>query len=236
MKVIVVLPAFNEEKNLPSMVERIFTVIRSENLPLDILIVDDGSVDKTGEIAAKLSRASDKVFVASHPHNLGFAAALRTGIAYVLANSYDAGIFMDCDQTHDPADLPKFVKALANGADFVVGSRYASGGGMVDVPWHRVLISRVGNTLGRVVFRLPVADASAGYRAIDRKGLAAMKLEQNDFSIQVEEVLRGRQLGLTFKEVPVVLTNRQIGVSHFNLSLGVFWRYAALLVRSLTWR
>ncbi len=172
----------------------------------------------------------------THEVNKGFAAALKTGIAAALAGGYDAAVFMDCDQTHDPADLPAFLTQLERGTDLVIGSRYVGTGGMVDVPWHRVAISVLGNGFGKLVFRLPVRDASSGYRALSRKAMASLRIASNDFSIQVEEVLRARRLGLTFSEIPITLVNRKLGSSKFNLNISALWRYFLLMFRSLTWR
>jgi dolichol-phosphate mannosyltransferase len=205
-------------------------------LPLDCIVVDDGSADGTQAAALAKAAAYGNIKVVPHEVNKGFAAALKTGIRTALADGYEGAIFMDCDQTHDPDDLPAFIAALDDGADVVIGSRYVGHGHMEDVPWHRVWISVAGNVFGKVVFRLPVRDASSGYRALNRRAMETIRLEQNDFSIQLEEVLRARKAGLRFTEIPIVLVNRKLGSSKFTLNLKVFWRYWILLVGSLFWK
>jgi len=203
---------------------------------LAIIVIDDGSTDGTPRIAAAKSAEYDFVSAVTHNPNKGFAAALKTGMSAALNRGYGAAIFMDCDQTHNPDDLPAFIAALDTGADVVIGSRYIGDGHMEDVPWHRVWISVAGNMVGNLVFRLPVRDASSGYRALSRRALETMTPKQNDFSIQLEEVLLARKLGLSFAEIPIVLVNRKLGVSKFAFSVKVFWRYGMLLIRSLFWR
>lgn len=231
-----IIPAYNEEANIGALLDRIEKVIADKTLALDIIVIDDGSADATRQIAEEKAREYENVKVVIHEKNKGFAAALKTGIASTLNEGYNGAIFMDCDQTHDPADLPAFIKELENGIDVVIGSRYVGDGGMVDVPWHRILISKFGNGFGQLFFRLPVRDASSGYRALSRRAMETIKIEVNDFSIQVEEVLRARKAGLSFSEIPIVLINRKLGVSKFNLNFMALWNYFLLLMRSLSWR
>jgi dolichol-phosphate mannosyltransferase len=232
----VVIPAYNEEENIAALLDRIENATRDRGLALDIIVVDDGSLDSTPSILADKAREYTNLQVVTHTPNKGFAAALKTGIRTALAGGYDGAVFMDCDQTHDPADLPAFISGLEQGVDLVIGSRYVGNGGMVDVPWHRILISKIGNGLGKLFFRLPVRDASSGYRALSRRAMESIKIEANDFSIQVEEVLRARKLGLAFTEIPIVLVNRKLGVSKFNLTFNALWRYFVLMMRSVAWR
>lgn len=236
VKIVLVIPAYNEEKNVGALLDRVETVVQDQGLALNIVIVDDGCVDSTRAIVEAKAAEYGNIRVVPHEVNRGFATALKTGIAAALAGGYDAAIFMDCDQTHNPADIPAFVNELERGADLVIGSRYVGAGGMVDIPWYRVAISKIGNGFGKLFFRLPVRDASSGYRALNRRALESITIESNDFSIQVEEVLRARKLGLKFAEIPIVLVNRQLGSSKFNLNFKALWRYLVLMLRSLAWR
>jgi dolichol-phosphate mannosyltransferase len=231
-----VIPAYNEEANIGALLDRVETVIANKSLPLNVFVIDDGCVDSTRQIAEDKAREYGNVKIVIHEKNKGFAAALKTGIASVLSEGYSGAIFMDCDQTHDPADVPAFIRELDKGVDVVIGSRYMGDGGMVDIPWHRILISKIGNSFGQLFFRLPVRDASSGYRALSRKAMESIKIEVNDFSIQVEEVLRARKLSLSFSEIPIILVNRKLGTSKFNLTFKALWHYYVLLLRSLTWR
>ena len=231
-----IIPAYNEEANIGMLLDRVEAIITERTLPLSIIVIDDGSADSTRSIAENKAREYENIDVVVHEKNKGFAAALKTGIASALAAGYDAAIFMDCDQTHDPADLPMFIQEFKKGIDVVIGSRYVGTGGMVDVPWYRIAISKIGNGFGKLVFRLPVRDASSGYRGLNRKAMESIKIEVNDFGIQVEEVLRARNLKLSFSEIPIVLVNRKLGTSKFNLTFVALWRYFVLLIRSLSWR
>lgn len=231
-----IIPAYNEEANIGALLDRVEKIISENNLPLSVIVVDDGSTDSTRSIADEKAAVYPNINVVVHEKNKGFAAALKTGISSALEGGFDSAIFMDCDQTHDPADLPAFIAEFSKGIDMVIGSRYVGDGGMVDVPWHRIAISKIGNGFGKLFFRLPVRDASSGYRGLSRKAMESINIESNDFSIQVEEVLRARKLGLTFSEIPIVLVNRKLGVSKFNLNFMALWNYFLLLMRSTTWR
>jgi dolichol-phosphate mannosyltransferase len=173
--------------------------------------------------------------VITHPVNRGFSEALKSGIAAALAGGCDAAVFMDCDLSHRPEDLPRLTAAIQNGADLVLGSRFVPGGGMVGVPAWRVAISQIGNLFGRAVLGISVRDMTTGYRAMNRRLLEQLTLTENGFTVQLEAVVKAAAAGFTIAEVPIILSTRRHGVSHMYYSPELFARYYRLLIKCRQW-
>lgn len=236
MIIALVLPAFNEEGNLGPLVREVDDVLRNNTAPgSNIIIVNDGSTDGTAAELTTLQREYSTVDVVTHPVNRGLAAALKTGIARACEKQCDAAVFMDSDLSHRPSDMPAMVAALANGADVVLGSRFVPGGGMLGVPLWRVLISRAGNTFGRIVLGVPFRDLTTGYRAVRCSVLQAITLGEDGFTIQLESVVRAYAAGYRVVEVPIVLSTRRHGTSHMNYSVALFKDYWRLLRSCRRW-
>lgn len=235
-RTVIVLAIYNEEASLLSLVDQIERVAQESGLGLDIVAVDDGSTDGTAEKLRALKREWPNIYVVRHEKNEGMAAALKTGIQRALESDCEALVFMDADGTHDPADIPRFLQALEDGYDFVIGSRFMPGGGMVDVPRWRVIMSKVGNLLGRVVLRLPVKDATSGYRAGSREVFETISLDETGFPIQLEETIKIAAAGSRLTEIPIVLTHRNRGESKFRVSPNLIVSYGSVLLKGLRWQ
>ena len=231
----VVLPAFNEEGNLTPLVEQVDGVLRQIDPRSSIIVVDDGSTDGTAAELQRLRQSYPSIDVVTHPVNRGFAAALKTGIARACERGGDAAIFLDSDLSHSPADMPAMVAALSAGADVVLGSRFVPGGGMVGVPWWRVVISDFGNRFGRLALGVPFRDLTTGYRAIRHDVLRAVQLGEDGFTIQLEAVIRAHAAGYRVVEVPIMLGTRRHGESHMTYSLALFQGYWRLLRSCRRW-
>ncbi|MBI4493014.1 MAG: glycosyltransferase [Chloroflexi bacterium] len=231
MRTVLVLPVYNEADNLGPLLERIDQVRNGAALDLDVLAVDDGSVDASYDELTHLMARFPYLSVVRHGQNRGFAAALRTGFKEGLARGYGALALMDADLTHDPAELPALLGALEQGADVAIGSRYVPGGGMESVPFLRAAISRVGNLVGRLVLNVPVADLTSGYRAFRRSVLEQVVLEERGFGIQLETVTRAHRAGFRLAEAPITLRVRKHGYSKMVYNLSFWWSYARLLGR-----
>jgi dolichol-phosphate mannosyltransferase len=231
----VVLPAFNEEGNLTPLVEQVDGVLQQIDPRSSIIVVNDGSTDGTAAELQQLQQRYSSIDVVTHPVNRGFAAALKTGIARACERGGDAAIFMDSDLSHRPAEMATMVAALSGGADVVLGSRFVPGGGMVGVPWWRVLISDLGNRFGRVVLGVPFRDLTTGYRAIRREVLEKVPLGEDGFTIQLEAVIRAHAAGYRVVEVPIMLGTRRHGESHMTYSLALFQNYWRLLRSCRRW-
>lgn len=164
-KCIVVLPCYNEEKNIGHLVLRIEETL-SKRLPYQIIAVNDGSTDETGKILKKLSKKFP-VTVITHRTNLGLSAALRNGLNAALQQASDGDfiVTMDADSTHDPRYIVKMARCLNGGADIVIASRYVGGGHQINVPLYRTVLSKATNLSFKFVTGVPAHDVTSGYRA-----------------------------------------------------------------------
>jgi dolichol-phosphate mannosyltransferase len=235
MRVTVVLPAHNEAGNVTPLVNALLQAGDDAGLEMRVLVVNDGSTDGTAAELAELQTAVDRLRVITHPKNRGFAQALRTGIAAACDGACDVAVFMDCDLSHRAADVPRLVAAIDGGADVVLGSRFVPGGGMVGVPAWRVAVSKVGNSFGRLMLGMPVRDMTTGYRAMRRQVLETLTLTEDNFTVQLEAIVKAFAAGFHIAEVPIILSTRRHGVSHMYYSPSLFARYYRLLVKSRRW-
>jgi dolichol-phosphate mannosyltransferase len=235
MKVVVVLPAYNEAGNITPLVHDLLRSGEDAGLDLAVIVVDDGSSDTTAAELAALRGRVDRLNVITHSVNRGFAQALKTGIAAACDGGCDVAVFMDCDLSHRAADVPKLVAAIERGADVVLGSRFVPGGGMVGVPAWRVAVSKLGNSFGRLVLGMPVRDMTTGYRAMRRTVLEALTLTENNFTVQLEAIVKAFAAGFRIAEEPIILSTRRHGVSHMYYSPALFAGYWRLLLKCRQW-
>lgn len=217
MRALVVVPTYNEAACLEEVVRQAL----GSDPRLHLLVVDDASPDGTGALADALAAGDDRLHVLHRARKEGLGPAYRAGLGWGLAHGYEALAEMDADGSHDPADLPRLLGALA-GADVVVGSRYVPGGAVVAWPWHRRFLSRGGNAYVRTVTGLHLTDATAGFRAFRRVVLQAIRLEDlrsDGYAFQLETALRAWRLGFRLVEIPITFTERRRGAS--KLTKGV---------------
>jgi dolichol-phosphate mannosyltransferase len=216
-QVAVVIPTFNEAENLEEIVGR----VRASVPAADILVADDNSPDGTGEIADKLAAGDDHVHVLHRPGKQGLGAAYLAGFGWALDRGYGAVVEMDADGSHDPAELPALLAALAD-ADLVVGSRWVRGGTVRNWPRSRELLSRGGNAYARVMLGLPVRDATGGYRAYRASTLHDIGLHSvrsQGYCFQIDLTLRAVRAGKRVVEVPITFTERAHGNSKMSRSI-----------------
>ncbi|HEX2922471.1 MAG TPA: polyprenol monophosphomannose synthase [Chloroflexota bacterium] len=214
MRIIVVVPTYNELENLPELITRV------EKLPtqLDFLIVDDNSPDGTGELADRLAADRPWLRVLHRPGKAGLGTAYREGFRYALGQGYDAVGEMDADLSHDPTYLPSMIQALQN-ADLVLGSRYVRGGGVRNWGMMRKIISRGGSLYSQLILGLPVHDLTGGFKLFRRQLLERMDLDRvrsNGYSFQIEMTYRALRLGCRVVEVPIVFVDRRVGRSKLS--------------------
>jgi len=226
VRALVVIPTYNERATLERVVKRTLGACDD----LDVLVVDDGSPDGTGEIADGLAATSTRVSVLHRPGKGGLGPAYRAGLSHGLDRGYEALCEMDADESHDPADLPRMIGAL-QGADLVIGSRYVPGGSVVGWPSWRLALSRGGNQYVRLMTCLPVADATAGFRAFRRAVLEDIGLDtvrSDGYSFQLEMVLRAWRAGFRVVEIPITFTERHEGASKITRGIvrEAIWRTA----------
>jgi dolichol-phosphate mannosyltransferase len=234
LRVAVVLPMYNEADNVAALLERLDGVRKPAGLDLTALAVDDGSRDTTHAALVRLAPRYPFLRIVQHPGNRGLAAALRTGIGQALSlrgPGVDALAFMDADLTHAPEDLPRLIEPIAeNRADFVLGSRYAPGGGMRGVPWPRRMVSIIGNAAVRRLLGVPIGDLTSGFRAARADVFRAISLEEHGFGIQLEGTVKAYRAGFRVAEVPIVLGVRKNGYSKMAYTRSFWLGYARLVM------
>jgi len=211
MRCFIVLPCFNEEENIKPLIYSIDQALRPQTA-YKIIAVNDGSYDRTCEVLKDLS-ADYPVEILEHPANMGLGAALRTGLLAAAEESFDEDfvVVMDSDNTHNPKHVLDMLIAAGN-ADVVVGSRYVKGGMQINVPLHRVVLSKGINLIVRKLFRLPLKDATSGFRCFRADLLKRLHytsndniIESNTFTASLELLLKTVRLGGIVSEIPILL-------------------------------
>jgi dolichol-phosphate mannosyltransferase len=210
----VVLPTYNEADNLPGIAEAIL-----ERLPgATLLVVDDSSPDGTGRLADDMAAANPQVRVRHRPGKQGLGRAYIDGFGVALEGGAGRIVQMDADWSHNPEYLPALVGALEN-ADLVIGSRYARGGEVRDWGFGRRLISRGGSIFARTVLRLSPHDMTGGFKAWRRETLERIdwkRVHSGGYVFQIETTYLASRGGARVVEVPIVFTDRRVGVSKMS--------------------
>ncbi len=208
----IIAPAYNEEEIIKDFIDAFEKVKDFKNLNYELIIVNDGSKDNTLNILKRLKEKDKKLRIKNHKTNLGLGAALKTGIDAAKGNVI---VTMDSDLTHPPSFVKKLVSSLEkNNLDVCVASRYIKGGGMKNVPFYRVVLSRLAN-LFFFIFLCPVKDVTSGFKAYSKK-IKEIKIENRDFSIQLEIMTKLAKKKAKFGEVSFFLVNRKKGQSKFK--------------------
>jgi dolichol-phosphate mannosyltransferase len=213
---LVVVPTFNERDNLP----RVVPMILDQDAGIHVLVVDDASPDGTGEVAEALAGAHPgRVYVLHRAGKSGLGRAYIAGFSWGLERDYAYLCGMDADLSHPPDRLPVFLAAIRE-VDFVIGSRYVGGRvTVVNWPITRLLVSFFGTLYARTITGLPVSDATGGYNLFRREVLEGVELERiqsNGYSFQIELKYRAWRRGFTFREIPIVFTERDHGESKMS--------------------
>lgn len=215
MRAAIVIPTYEEAANIEVLLPR----VRAAAPEADIVVVDDASPDGTAALAERLGEELGRVTVLRREGARGFGAAVRAGFAWALERDYDAVVGMDADLSHDPAALPSLLQAITDGADLVVGSRYVPGGAIPNWPAHRRALSRWGNQYATLLLRLPVSDATSGYRAYRASALRTVDLDRvraNGYGFLIEMAYRVTRSGGRLAEVPIVFEDRERGGSKMS--------------------
>jgi dolichol-phosphate mannosyltransferase len=223
--VLVVVPTYNERDNLEPLLTRLHATLPG----VDVLVVDDGSPDGTGELADKLAADDPRIRVLHRAGKTGLGTAYLAGFAAALRDDYAVVVEMDADGSHAPEDLPTLLAALAGdaggaGADVVLGSRYVPGGQVVNWPAYRNWFSRSANLYTRVALGVPLKDVTAGYRAFRREVLETLPLAtiaSQGYCFQIDMAWRALQAGFRVAEVPITFTERERGASKMSRAVVV---------------
>jgi dolichol-phosphate mannosyltransferase len=213
-RLLVSLATYNEAGNLAALVAEVHAVVPHAH----VLVIDDNSPDGTGRIADGLAAADPRVHVLHRPGKLGLGTATLAAMTYAMDHGYDLLQNMDADFSHPPRYLPHLLAGMAD-HDVMIGSRYVAGGATENWPVVRKVISRSVNLMVRVLFRMPVKDASGAFRCyrvakLREADLAAVR--SRGYSFQQEVLFRCYQAGCRLGEYPIVFENRRAGASKVN--------------------
>jgi dolichol-phosphate mannosyltransferase len=214
---IVLLPTYNERENLA----RIVPMILAQDARLEVLVIDDSSPDGTGRLAEEMAQTELRVHVLHRKTKEGLGRAYLAGFAWAVEKGYDLVFEMDSDFSHDPRYLRDLIAASAD-ADLVVGSRYKKGVNVINWPMSRLMLSYFASVYARTITRLPVTDATAGFKCFHRRVLEAIPLNEvrsNGYAFQIEMSFRAWRKGFRIVEVPIVFTDRLEGTSKMNQAI-----------------
>jgi len=224
-KALIIIPTYNESENVVSLVE---DILRYEP-QVHILFVDDNSPDGTAGLVKKMQETKDNIHLLTRPSKQGLGSAYLAGFKYGLAKGYDYIFEMDADFSHDPKEIPSFLKNMENN-DLVLGSRYIKGVNVVNWPLRRLLLSYFANVYTRIATGLPVQDATGGFKCFLRAVLEKIdfkSVKSNGYAFQIELTFKAWKHGFRIKEIPIIFIDRVAGVS--KLSKSIMWEAVFLV-------
>ena len=217
---LVIIPTYNEIENITNIIEKVVEYPDH----FDVLVIDDNSPDGTAEAVEKLmEKYPERVFLEKRTGKLGLGTAYIHGFKWALARDYGYIIEMDADFSHNPDDLTRlYHNSKDKGFDVTVGSRYISGVNVVNWPMGRVLMSYFASAYVRMVTRMKLRDATAGFVCYRRRVLESIQLDNIEFkgyAFQIEMKFKAHKKGFKISEVPIIFINRQLGTSKMNSSI-----------------
>ncbi|RKZ18915.1 polyprenol monophosphomannose synthase [bacterium] len=211
---LVIIPTYNERENIESIIREVL----KQNIPVDVLVVDDNSPDGTGDIVRRLQKRDGRIHLIERSGKLGLGTAYIEGFKWAIKSGYDFVFEMDADFSHNPNDLPRLYHAL-NDFDLVIGSRYIRGIRVENWPLSRKLLSYSANLFARFVTGVPVRDLTAGFKGIRSSVLKKLDLEKikaDGYGFQIEIHYYTYWNGFRVKEIPIVFVDRRAGKSKMS--------------------
>jgi dolichol-phosphate mannosyltransferase len=232
-RAVLCLPTYNERENLEKMVRAL------EPHGVRVLVVDDNSPDGTGEIADRLAAELDFVSVLHRPQKEGLGPAYLAGFRQALADGAAYVLELDCDFSHDPADVPRLLAACEAGADLALGSRYVPGGGTENWGLTRRIVSWGGSFYARVLLGVRIRDLTGGFKCFRRAVLETLDLDaihSKGYAFQIETTYRVLRKGFRVVEVPIRFVDRTEGHSKMSraIVLEAVWKVPLLRLAALT--
>jgi len=214
---LIIIPTYNERENLPPLLEKIFDVVPA----IEILIIDDNSPDKTGELVEHLQQSTypKNLHLIKRSGKLGLGTAYITGFKWALERDYHHVFEMDADFSHNPRYLPDFLARAKSGADLVLGSRYVAGGGVKNWGLLRRIISRGGSLYAKVILGIPLNDLTGGFKCFKRRVLENLDLDNVQcagYAFQIELTYRAWLQGFNIQETPIIFADRTVGQSKMS--------------------
>ncbi len=236
---LLIIPTYNEKDNISRIIDAV--LLQQANVgdvELNILVVDDNSPDGTADAVRLLMEpdriGAHKLRLLSRMGKMGLGTAYVAGFRYGLEHGYDYIFEMDADFSHDPNEIPVFLREIKN-YDLVLGSRYVSGANVANWPLRRLLLSYYANLYARVITGIKVKDATGGFKCFRRKVLETIDLadiRSNGYAFQIEMNFRAWHKGFSIKEIPIVFVDRHAGTSKMSKSIvreavGMVWKLKA---------
>ncbi len=218
---IVIIPTYNEKENIERIIRKVFSL----EVDFNILIVDDGSPDGTANIVKELQATefADRLFIEERKGKLGLGTAYIHGFKWALSRSYEFIFEMDADFSHNPDDLIRLRETCKIGsADMAIGSRYIKGVNVVNWPMNRVLMSYFASAYVRLITRIKIQDATAGFVCFRREVLETIPLDKIKFvgyAFQIEMKFTAIQYGFNVVEIPIIFTDRTLGTSKMSTKI-----------------
>lgn len=214
MKIIVVVPTYNERDNISALI----AAILRQHPALEVLVVDDNSPDGTGQVVHDIAKADTRVHLLARSGKLGLGSAYREGFARALDMGADYVFEMDADFSHDPAMIPRFLEQMDR-YDVVLGSRYLNGVSVVNWPIRRLILSYGANVYTRIVTGLRVMDCTGGFkcfRASVLRSIDLSKVRSDGYAFQIEMTYRCVEKGFRVGEIPIIFIDRHAGTSKMS--------------------
>jgi dolichol-phosphate mannosyltransferase len=234
VRALICLPTYNERENLEPMLRALGEVLGPDDR---VLVIDDNSPDGTGELADRLAAELEAVEVLHRPRKEGLGPAYLAGFERALELGAELVVEIDCDFSHDPADVPRLLDAAAD-ADLVLGSRYVPGGSVEDWGAVRRAISAGGSLYARLLLGVPVRDLTGGFKCFRRAVLEAIDLDaihSKGYAFQIELTYRALRRGFRVREIPIRFVDREVGGSKMSrtIVLEAIWKVPLLRLAAL---
>jgi len=216
MKAIVIIPTYNELDNIDNIITAVLHAA-----DVHIMIVDDNSPDGTSDRVTERMKTDSRIHLLKRPGKMGLGTAYCEGFAKALGMGYEVIMEMDADFSHDPQDIPRFLKEIEVN-DLVIGSRYSNGVNVVNWPLRRLILSYGANVYTRIITGMPVKDATGGFKCFRASMLSTIDLNDihsNGYAFQIEMNYRLWKAGARIKEIPIVFIDRRSGVSKMSKNI-----------------
>ncbi len=221
MKILIIIPTYNEKENIEKLISEIF--IKTDNFNINILIVDDNSLDGTQIIIKKLiqEKYSDKLFILERKSKDGLASAYKSGFKWGLSNNFDILIEMDADFSHNPIYLKEMI-LLSNEYDCVIGSRSVKGGKTIGRTLLRNIISKGGSLYSRIILNIPIKDLTGGFNLWKKSVIERINIDSlfsKGYLFQIELKYRAYRLGFKIHEMSIIFEERKKGISKISKNI-----------------
>ena len=214
MKILVIIPTYNECKNIKLIIDKIFAINRNYN----ILVVDDSSPDQTGQLVKDLQKNINNLHLIEREGKLGLGTAYCKGFIWGIEHDYNKIIQIDADLSHNPKYLSKMIDE-SNHCDLVIGSRYINGVNVVNWPMNRLILSYLANLYCRFILGIKIKDFTGGFKCFNRKVLDSIdisRVKSEGYSFQIEINLKAHVNGMKIKEIPIIFNDRACGTSKMS--------------------